>query len=138
MEPIPTLPAPQRFESKPNKKSAMPAMTNAESTPNTRIEQPHETVSTPRQTKPVPQSDTNDVNSASPSNPSPLPSQSTGSTPNPAIADDVDVIEKEWVDRAKKIVSATREDPHQQEKEVSKLQADYLFKRYGKQVKLTE
>ncbi len=56
----------------------------------------------------------------------------------PLIADDVDVIEKEWVDKAKKIVSATKDDPHAQEKEVSKLQADYLQKRYNKQLKLTE
>lgn len=60
------------------------------------------------------------------------------SATTPAIADDVDVIEKEWVDKAKKIVSATKDNPHQQEKEVSKLQADYLLKRYGKQVKLAE
>lgn len=57
---------------------------------------------------------------------------------SPAIADDVDVIEKEWVDKAKKIVSATRDDPYSQEKQVSKLQADYLMKRYGKQIKTVE
>lgn len=57
---------------------------------------------------------------------------------DPQIADDVDVIEKEWIDKAKRIVSATKADPHQQEKEVSKLQADYLLKRYNKQVKLSE
>lgn len=56
----------------------------------------------------------------------------------PAIADDVDVIEKEWVDKAKKIVSTTKDDPYEQEKEVSKLQADYLMKRYGKQIKIVE
>lgn len=57
---------------------------------------------------------------------------------SPAIADDVDVIEKEWVDKAKKIVNATRDNPHEQEKQVSKLQADYLMKRYGKQIKHSE
>jgi hypothetical protein len=57
---------------------------------------------------------------------------------NPVIADDVDVIEKEWVDKARRIVNATKEDPYAQEKEVSKLQADYLMKRYNKQVKLPE
>lgn len=65
----------------------------------------------------------------------PTPS-ATPADDNPQIADDVDVIEKEWVDKAKKIVSATRDDPHMQEKEVSKLQADYLLKRYNKQTKL--
>lgn len=64
------------------------------------------------------------------------PSLSSTSSDDPIIADDVDVIEKEWVDKAKRIVSATKEDPHQQEQQVSKLQADYLMKRYNKKVKL--
>ncbi len=55
----------------------------------------------------------------------------------PALASDDEVIEKEWVDKAKKIVDQTKNDPYQQEKEVSKLQADYLKKRYGKDVKLS-
>lgn len=66
------------------------------------------------------------------------PSVATVAQDDDLSADDVDVIEKEWVDKAKKIVSATKDDPHQQEKEVSKLQADYLMKRYGKQIKLTD
>ena len=70
------------------------------------------------------------------STPLAAPSTAVPSNDNPQIADDVDVIEKEWVDKAKKIVSATRDDPHMQEKEVSKLQADYLLKRYNKQTKL--
>ena len=57
---------------------------------------------------------------------------------NPLIADDVDVIEKEWVDRAKKIIQQTRNDPYQQEHEVSKMQADYLEKRFGVHVKLPQ
>lgn len=56
----------------------------------------------------------------------------------PLIADDVDVIEKEWVDKAKQIVDRTKEDPYLQEKEVSKLQADYLAKRYNKKIKRTD
>ena len=75
------------------------------------------------------------------SQPLPNASQSTVATPttegeNPQIADDVDVIEKEWVEKAKKIVSSSKSDPHQLEKEVSKLQADYLMKRYNIQIKL--
>ena len=46
------------------------------------------------------------------------------------------LIEKEWVEKAKKVIAETRHDPHLQEREVSKLQADYLQKRYGKSVKL--
>lgn len=55
---------------------------------------------------------------------------------NPLVAADEDLVEKEWVDKAKKIVNATKDDPYNQEKQVSKLQADYLKKRYGKEVKL--
>lgn len=55
---------------------------------------------------------------------------------NPVSASDDDVIEKEWVDKAKKVVTQTKDDPYKQEQEVSKLQADYLKKRYGKEVKL--
>lgn len=57
---------------------------------------------------------------------------------NPLVADDVDVIEKQWVDRAKKIIQETKDDPYQKEQEVSRLQADYLQKRFGVQVKLPQ
>ena len=52
------------------------------------------------------------------------------------VAGDDDLIEKEWVDKAKKIIEQTRSDPYNQEKQVSKLQADYIKKRYGKDVKV--
>lgn len=55
---------------------------------------------------------------------------------NPAVANDDDLIEKEWVEKAKKVVAETRSDPYAQDKAVSRLQADYLQKRYGKSVKL--
>lgn len=53
---------------------------------------------------------------------------------NPLVAADEDVIEKEWVDRAKKIVMDTKDDPHGRQQQVSELQKDYLQKRYGKQL----
>lgn len=81
--------------------------------------------------QPVQASDDNITNDGSTTQHQP---QST----NPQIADDVDVIEKEWVDKAKSIVSSTKDNPHMQEKEVSKLQADYLMKRYGKQMKTVD
>lgn len=67
--------------------------------------------------------------------PPPAPSPVAKSV-GPSVADDVDVIEKEWVDKAKAIVNQTKNDPYRQEEEVEKLQADYLNKRYGKQIKL--
>lgn len=57
---------------------------------------------------------------------------------NPAVAGDEDLIEKEWVDRAKKVISETKHDPYAQEQAFSRLQADYIRKRYGKEIKLPE
>lgn len=53
----------------------------------------------------------------------------------PAIADDVDVIEKAWVNKAKQIIKDTRDDPRAQEEQFEQLQIDYLKKRYGRDVK---
>lgn len=55
--------------------------------------------------------------------------------PTPIAADD-DLIEKEWVEKAKQVVAETRNDPHAQDAAVGKLQADYLKKRYGKVILL--
>jgi hypothetical protein len=52
----------------------------------------------------------------------------------PLVANDDDLIEKEWVDKAKKIIVQTKDDPYRREKEVGKLQADYLRKRYGREL----
>ena len=57
---------------------------------------------------------------------------------NPAIANDDDLIEKEWVDKAKKIVADTQDDPHKRYKEVNKLQVDYLKKRFGRELGVAE
>ena len=54
----------------------------------------------------------------------------------PLLAADDDLIEKEWVEKAKKVIAETRHDPHLQEQAVSRLQADYLQKRYNKTVKV--
>ena len=55
-------------------------------------------------------------------------------TANPLTAADDDVIEKEWVDKAKHIIAATKDDPYKRGKEVGALQRDYLKKRYGKDI----
>lgn len=54
----------------------------------------------------------------------------------PAVAADEDLIEKEWVEKAKKVIAETKHDPYLQEQAVSKLQADYLQKRYNKTIKV--
>lgn len=52
--------------------------------------------------------------------------------PTPEEAADADLIEKEWVLKAKQIVEHTAEDPFSQQEELSKMKADYMKKRYNK------
>lgn len=66
----------------------------------------------------------------------PVALPSTTVSDSPTIADDVDVIEKEWVQKAKDIVSQTKDDPHKQSVELTKFKHDYMNKRYGKDIKL--
>lgn len=68
----------------------------------------------------------------------PQPSTKPEQVNTAIIADDADLIEKEWVLKAKAIVAQTSHDPNVQTKEVSKMKADYLKKRYNKQLKLDE
>jgi hypothetical protein len=56
----------------------------------------------------------------------------------PTAADDGDLIEKEWVNKAKEIVARTIDDPYKQSKELTVFKADYMQKRYGKSIKLSE
>jgi len=53
-------------------------------------------------------------------------------------AKDGDLIEKEWVERAKHVISQTVNDPHKQKHEVSKMKAAYIQKRFNKTVKTDE
>ena len=52
----------------------------------------------------------------------------------PIIANDDDLIEKEWVERAKRIVSDTKGDPCKREGQVTELKVDYLQKRFGRKL----
>lgn len=53
---------------------------------------------------------------------------------NPLVAADEDVIEKEWVDKAKKIILETKDDPYGRTTRVNELQQDYIRKRYNKEL----
>ena len=66
--------------------------------------------------------------------PAPPTQSATLLSTTPATAADDDLIEKEWVDKAKKIIADTRDDPYRREREVNRLQTDYLMKRYGKEL----
>lgn len=56
----------------------------------------------------------------------------------PTTADDNDLIEKEWLLKAKKIVKDNRDDPHRQSKELTLFKSDYMQKRYNKTIKMGE
>jgi len=68
----------------------------------------------------------------------PVPSPSAPTASGGLVAHDVDLIEKEWVERAKSIVAQTYEDPHAQKKEMSKVKAEYIQKRFNKTVETDE
>lgn len=50
-------------------------------------------------------------------------------------AKDADRIEPAWVDRAKDVIAKTHDDPYLQKDQMSKVKADYIAKRFGKQIK---
>lgn len=56
----------------------------------------------------------------------------------PEYADDNDLIEKEWVSKAKHIIDKTKSDPHIQSNELTLFKADYIKKRYNKTIKTDE
>ncbi|MGV9001997.1 MAG: hypothetical protein ACOH18_03525 [Candidatus Saccharimonadaceae bacterium] len=67
-----------------------------------------------------------------------VPQAQPTSSSTPLVAADEDLIEKEWVDKAKEIIDQTRDDPHTRTQKVNELQRDYLQKRYGKVVGANE
>lgn len=75
-----------------------------------------------------------------PATPAPPVAAATPSTQgNPAQAsDDADLIEKEWVTKAKQIVEGTRDDPYKQSEELSVFKADYMKKRYNRTIKVSK
>ena len=107
--------------------------------------QPHDPTSLPRPVDPVTSAQgsvqpamaqaNHDQNAVPQSIPQSMPIQgSNKSTHSPDIAEDVDLIEKEWVEKAKHIVSQTKDNPNEQNSEISKLKADYMKKRYNKDI----
>lgn len=50
-------------------------------------------------------------------------------------ASDADIIEKEWVDRAKQVVNTTLNDPFKQQNMLNDVKADYMKKRFNKDIK---
>jgi hypothetical protein len=56
----------------------------------------------------------------------------------PEVAEDLDLIEKAWVQKAKEIVMQTQGDPYTQNKRISGVKIDYIKKRYGKEIRSSE
>lgn len=78
--------------------------------------------------------------SAATQQPSQQPATQNSASPagQAATADDGDVIEKEWVLRVRQIIAETAQDPYQQNKQLTELKAEYMQKRYGKTIKLSD
>jgi len=75
--------------------------------------------------------------------PIPPPSQDATTAPMAVSTDDLtaedsDLIEKEWVTRAKAIVDRTKNDPHAQNQQMNQVKAEYIKKRYNKDVKVSD
>ena len=68
--------------------------------------------------------------------------KTTARSVSPTTADlkagDGELIEKEWIDRSKTIAAKTKDDPHRQKSEMSKVKADYIQKRFKKIIKTDE
>ncbi len=92
------------------------------------------------QLPPVQNQAQNDDNQAAPpvqvqAQPTSTSAQQPADPALPAAAGDEDLIEKEWVDKAKEIVDNTVGDPHAQSNQLGKMKSDYIRKRYGKDIK---
>lgn len=55
-----------------------------------------------------------------------------------SVVDDGDLIEKEWVEKAKKIVADNRDDPFKQSEELTVVRAEYLQQQYNKTIKMSK
>lgn len=84
---------------------------------------------------PTPASPTVGQAAGQPTSPPPAGANQGGQAWMPQIADDTDLIEKEWVDKAKEVVAKTAHDPYLQNKELNKVKAEYLKKRYNKEIR---
>jgi hypothetical protein len=57
---------------------------------------------------------------------------------SPVNADDGDLIEPEWVNKAKAIVERTKDNPYLQSQELNMFKADYINKRYRREIRINE
>lgn len=62
------------------------------------------------------------------------PDAGSNISPEDRSADHSHINEKQWVDKAKAIVAQTQDDPYTQKKEISKVKADFIQKRFNKTI----
>ena len=120
----------------PGPAEALPAVSPSESLP-----EPEQIAAAPERTSAPQAPPIAATPVAQPSNPVAVPTTGIPAPPvmtDAMIADDADLIEKEWVERAKAIVMQTKNDPHLQNKEINKVKAAYVKKRYNKDLKVNE
>lgn len=85
--------------------------------------------------QPVVQFPTNTAPAGPPPLSSPVAAQPPAAGPIlPVTADDSDLIEREWVMKAKEIVERTRHDPYRQNKEINQVKAAYIKRRYNRDI----
>lgn len=63
---------------------------------------------------------------------------SSNQTSAQTSAKDTDRIDKVWIDKAKAIISKTKDDPYEQKRELSRVKADYIKNRFNKTIKLDD
>lgn len=66
------------------------------------------------------------------------PQDLAAASPGNSHAQNPDHIEREWVDKVKGVVASTRDDPYLQKDQMSKVKAEYIKKRFNKQIKTDE
>jgi hypothetical protein len=62
----------------------------------------------------------------------------TSKSTSSGLIKDEDLIDKQWVEKAKRIVERTRDDPQQQSEQLTLVKADYMKQRYGKTIKVSK
>lgn len=78
-----------------------------------------------------PQSSQQQSSAAPPPGPQPTQASAIGQVATPHIADDENLIEKEWVESAKRIIAQTKQDPHARSDGLNTVKKDYKKKRYN-------
>ncbi len=79
----------------------------------------------------VNRSNSNDVISDSP-----ISVNQDQSIVNQISIEDNDLIDKEWINRVKNIIEATRGNPYKQSQEINALKAEFILKKYNKVIKV--